>query len=59
MQARLDKWRSNPLPVKTLIEARKKGTFVLRKENKSDIDTKEEYELLEEKKNNPFFKGYT
>jgi len=53
MQARLDKWRSNPLPVKSLLELRRKGVFLGRKQNHWDVDTEEETEILKKLHNNP------
>lgn len=52
MQARLDKWRANPLPVKTLLKLQKKGMFIPRKANPNDEETPEELEKLKKLHNN-------
>lgn len=52
MQARLDKWRAHPIPVKSLIDLRKKGMFLPRKEDPSHIYTEEELAKLK-KLHNP------
>ena len=46
MQARLDQWRAHPLPVKSLLDIRKKGMFIPRRQNHGDIDTDEEIEIM-------------
>ncbi len=46
MQARLDKWRANPLLVKNLEDLQKKGMFIPRRQNHGDVDTDEEIEIM-------------
>lgn len=52
MQARLDKWRANPLPVKSLLALQKKGIFLPRRANPNDLETPEELEKLKKLHNN-------
>jgi len=64
MQSRLEKWRANPLPVKSaeLVRGKSPGNFVARQgdygDDIRDYERKQDAEWSKEFNSNPIYRGY-